>query len=88
MAYTHPGIHRIGPTNSDVPTLWSYSTSDNQATINTSGYFNDAADDLTVGDVIFAHIGSGAVVLFPVLSNASSVVDVADGTVLAVTDTD
>lgn len=88
MAYTHPGIHRIGPSNSDVPTLWSYSTSDNQATINTAGYFNGAADDLTVGDVIFAHIGSGAVILFPVLSNTGTVVDVADGTVLAVTDSD
>ena len=88
MAYSHPGIHRIGPSNSDVPTLWSYSTSDNQATINTSGYFNDATDDLTVGDVIFAHIGSGAVVMFNVLSNASSVVDVADGLALGTTDTD
>ncbi len=88
MAYSHPGIHRIGPQNSDAPTLWSYSTSDNQATINSAGYFNAAADDLSVGDVVMAHSGSGAVVLFNVVSNDGSTVDVADGLALGTTDSD
>lgn len=74
--------------NSDIPTLWAYSTSDTQADINTTGYFNDVSGQVNVGDVIMAHVGSGAVVLFNVLSNASGVVDVADGLALGVADID
>ncbi len=88
MPYTHPGLQRIGPANSDWPTLWSYSTADSQATVNTSGYFDAAADDLNVGDVIMCHHGSGTVVLYPVLSNDGTTVDVADGLPLGTTDTD
>ena len=88
MAYTHPNLQRVGPSNSDSPTLWTYSTADNQATVNTAGYFNGAAADLTVGDVIMCHHGSGAVTLFPVVSNDGSTVDVADGLALGTTDTD
>jgi hypothetical protein len=90
MAYTHPGLQRIGPAHSDYPVLWAYyHATDAQADVNTEGYFNDASDDVNVGDVIMAHLGgSGAVVLFNVLSNAAGVVDVADGLALGVTDTD
>lgn len=91
MSYTHPSLHRIGPSNSDVPTLWSYSTTDAAADVNTSGYFNDASDDLSVGDIIFANTSTGGTLvatIFYVLSNASGVVDVNDGTTLAATDSD
>lgn len=88
MAYTHPNLQRVGPSNSDAPTLWTYSTADTQATVNTSGYFNDASADLTVGDLIFVHHGSGAVVQYAVNSNASGVVDVTDGLATGTTDTD
>lgn len=91
MAYSHPGLHRIGPSNSDVPTLWVYSTTDTAATVNTAGYFNDAADDLNINDVILVASSTGGT---PVLSwmyvnaNASGVVDVTDGVVITATDTD
>lgn len=89
MAYTHPGLARTSShANSDFPVEWAYTTADTQATVNTSGYFNDASNDLTVGDVIKVHHGSGTVVLYNVLSNASGVVDVADGLPLGTTDTD
>jgi len=91
MAYTHPTLHRIGGANSDGPVLWTYSTTDTIATVNTEGYFNDASEDLGVGDLIYINSSTGGTMvctLNQVLSNASGVVDVADGTVLADTDTD
>lgn len=91
MAYTHPSLHRIGPANSDAPVLWTYSTTDTIADVNTAGYFNDASADLGVGDLIYCNTSTGGTMvctLTQVLSNASGVVDVADGTTLAATDTD
>lgn len=91
MAYSHPGLHPVGPSNSDVPRLWSYSTTDTQADVNTAGYFNDASTELNVGDRIMANCdtdGTPAYVDFIVASNASGVVDVTDGVVPSATDTD
>lgn len=91
MAYSHPSLFRVGPSNSDTPTFWTYTTTDSAATLNTEGYFNDASDDLTAGDLIYATTSTGTTTvaaLYYVLSNASGVVDVNDGTVLANTDTD
>ena len=69
--------------------LWVYKSADAIATVNTSGYFNDASDVLKVGDLIYVHDSNtptGSLCI--VLSNASGVVDVSDGTTIAVTDTD
>lgn len=74
-----------------VPQIWSYTAAgtDAIADINTAGYFNDASKLLKVGDLIYIYDASvPTFTLAPVLSNASGVVDIADGTVLAVTDTD
>lgn len=91
MAYTHPNLQRIGPANSDSPTLWTYKTDDTQAVMNTAGYFSAAAADLTVGDVIVALVdadGTPQVFLFWVNSNDGTTVDIADGLGLGTTDTD
>ena len=91
MAYSHPNLQRVGPANSDYPTIWTYKTTDTQADVNTEGYFNDASDDLTVGDLIYAYVdtdGTPAAILFYVASNSAGVVDVVNGTVLAATDSD
>ena len=91
MAYSHPSMFRIGPSNSDAPTIWTYTTTDSAATLNTEGYFNDASADLTAGDLIYATTSTGTTTvaaLYYVLTNAAGVVDVNDGTVLANTDTD
>jgi len=66
-----------------------YSTTDAIATVNTSGYFNSATDVLQVRDVIIVCDTSAPTTHFVnVLSNASSVVDVSDGTVIVETDSD
>ena len=78
------------------PTLWLYRTADAVATINTAGYFNNASNLLDIGDVIIGitvddvdtPTSVAASAIYLVLSNAAGVVDVSDGTALAVTDSD
>ena len=57
--------------------------------VRASGYFNDAASMLNVGDAIFV-LDSDAPTMSVavVLSNTGSVVDISDGTAISVTDTD
>ena len=91
MAYTHPSLHRVGPANSDAPTIWTYSTTDTAATVDSAQYFNDAVEDLTVGDFIFAATDTGgtpAYGIFVVSSNDGTDVDVDDITTVGGTDTD
>ena len=91
MAYIKTNLQAIGGQVGDSPTLWSYRTADTIAAVNTEGYFNDASEVLEVGDLIYLWTSTGGTpvaVLSQVLSNASGVVDIADGTVLAATDTD
>jgi hypothetical protein len=87
MAFNASGLTRIGgASNAD---LWFYTTADAIATVNTSGYFNDASNMLAVRDVIIvADTSTPTTNLVSVLSNASGVVDVSDGTAIAETDTD
>lgn len=81
----------------DGNTAYYYTTADTIAEVNTSGYFNNASDDLVVGDHITvsqksalnssaATIVASSIML--VLSNAAGVVDVSDGLVIPVTDSD
>ena len=87
MAYSSSGLHRIGGASG--VNLWIYQTTDAIATVNTAGYFNDMSDDLSVGDVIFVHDSNTPTLsIVMVASNASSVVDVTDGTTVAMTDSD
>lgn len=72
-------------------TLWHYTTTDAVADVNTSGYFDNASNQLSIGDRIMATTSTGTTSVYTdivVLTNASGVVDVSDGVVLAVTDTD
>jgi hypothetical protein len=72
-------------------TLWHYTTVDPAATVDTSGYFDAAAEMLRVGDLVIANVdtdGTPGAGLFLVKSNASGVVDVADMTAVGATDTD
>jgi len=85
MAYTHPDLQRQGPANSDYPVAWSYSTADTQIQVAVSGYFDDAIDDLNVGDFIHANVDTGAVlvaVIYYVVSIVGGVVDVSAGLVV------
>jgi hypothetical protein len=87
MAFNAAGLTRIGgASNAD---LWFYTTADAIATVNTAGYFNDASNMLAVRDVIIvADTNTPTTNLVSVLSNASGVVDVSDGTAIAETDGD
>ena len=89
MAFSRDGLSKVGSGTGNAPSLWTYTSADAIATVNTAGYFNDASKELKVRDMIFvvdsntptSHIVS-------VLSNASGVVDVSDGLQITETDTD
>ena len=93
MAYNKDNLQPIGGQSKagNAPQMWSYTApgTDTLADINTSGYFNGAATVLKVGDLV--HVWDASVptsTLVTVLSNASGVVDVSDGTALSVADAD
>jgi hypothetical protein len=91
MAYAVAGLQPIGGQSKagNAPQMWSYTTEDAIATVNTSGYFNSAADLLKVGDLIYVYDSNTPTAsLVVVLSNTGTVVDVSDGTAIAVTDAD
>lgn len=79
MAYSHPSLQRVGPANSDAPTLWTYSSVDTAAVIGASGYFNAAYEDLSLGDRIFSNSdtdGTPTYDTFVVTTRAGGVIDV------------
>lgn len=91
MAYSVTGLQPIGGQSKagQAPQLWSYTTTDAIATVNTTGYFNDAAGVLKVGDLVYVFDSNTPTAsLVVVLSNTGSVVDVSDGTSISVADAD
>lgn len=88
MAYALSGLQQVGP-GGNAPRIWVYSTTDAIATVNSSGYFDNASDLLQVRDIIFVcDTNTPTTSICSVLSNASGVVDVSDGTAIAETDSD
>jgi len=91
MAYSVDGLQPIGGQSKagNAPQMWSYTSADAIATVNTSGYFNDAADLLKVGDLMYVRDSNTPTAsLVIVLSNTGTVVDVSDGTAISVADAD
>lgn len=92
MAYSSTGFSTIAASKAgNAPAMYAYKTTDAIADVNTAGYFNELSSILSVGDVIYCVTSTGTTAvasLVYVLSNASGVVDVNDGTVLANTDSD
>jgi hypothetical protein len=92
MPYAETGFTTIAASKAgSSPSMYAYKSTDALADVNTSGYFNSLSTLLSVGDVIYCVTSTGttAVASFVyVVSNASGVVDVTDGTVLANTDGD
>jgi hypothetical protein len=69
--------------------IFSYTTTDAIGTVNNSGYFNDSANMIRVGDVIMVHDSNTPTHHWCVcVSNNGTVVDVSDGTVIVQTDGD
>ena len=88
MAFALSGLQQVGPGGS-APRIWTYTSADAIATVNTSGYFNDASKVLTVRDIIFVvDSATPTTSIVSVLSYASGVVDVSDGLAITETDTD
>ena len=93
MAFARAGWNPIGGQSKKgtAPQLFTYTTTDTVATVNTAAYFNDVSKDVSVGDVIISVTSTGGTLassIHTVVSNASGVVDVSDGTTIAQTDGD
>ena len=92
MAYSATGFTTVAASKAgNAPAIYAYKTTDAIADVNTSGYFDDLSSILSVGDLIYCVTSTGTTAvatLVYVLSNASGVVDVTDGTTLANTDSD
>ena len=93
MAYSATGLQPIGgqAKAGNAPQVWSYTSTDAKTAIDAAGYFNDASDLLKVGDLIYIHGDTGGTATFslhPVVSNASGVVDIGEGTAIRATDSD
>lgn len=93
MAYTKDNLQPIGGQSKagQAPQMWSYTApgTDTLADMNTTGYFNNAYGVLKAGDLVYLWDASVPTAsLAVVLSNASGVVDLSDGTAIAVTDAD
>jgi hypothetical protein len=79
MAYDATNLRALTYANGF--TLWHYKTPDAAEDVDTSGYFNEAASMLRVGDFIFANANIDATVqsgVFIVASNAGGMVNVSD----------
>lgn len=91
MAFSRDGWSPIGgqAKKGSGLAVWSYSSADAIATVNTSGYFNDLSDEVSVRDLIIVTDTNTPTTHFvTVLSNTGGVVDVSDGTAVAETDGD
>jgi hypothetical protein len=93
MAYNVAGLQPIGGQSKagSAPQIWSYTSEDAITAIDAAGYFNDASDVLKVGDLMYIYASTAGTATFsltPVVSNASGVVDIGDGTTISATDSD
>ena len=90
MAFSSAGWNVIGAAKKgNAPSMYTYTSADAIADVNTAGYFNDLSDTLAVGDIIFVRDSATPTMsIVVVLSNASGVVDVSDGTAVSVADAD
>jgi len=92
MAFSSTGFVAVAASKAgQAPSIYAYKTTDAIADVNTAGYFNSLSNTLAVGDLIYCVTSTGTTAvatLVYVVSNASGVVDVNDGTTLANTDSD
>lgn len=91
MAFSRDGWQPIGGQSKrgKAPMMWSYTTTDAIATVNTANYFNSVNAEVKVGDLIYVHDSNTPTAsLVVVLSNDGTNVDVSDGTALSVADAD
>jgi hypothetical protein len=91
MAYSKDGLSLIGGGGKagSAPQVWTYTSVDAIAAVNSAAYFNNASTLLNVRDIMFiVDSNTPTLHIVSVLSNASGVVDISDGTAVAETDSD
>tara|TARA_Y100001937_G_C7000830_1_gene276372 strand:- start:163 stop:447 length:285 start_codon:yes stop_codon:yes gene_type:complete len=94
MAFSMNGWNPIGGQSKKgtAPQLFTYTTTDTVAVVNTEGYFNTINAQLAVGDVIISVTSTGGTLASSIHTvasvSAAGVVDVTDGTTIAQTDSD
>ena len=94
MAFARSGWGPLGgqAKAGTTPQLFVYTTTDAATVVDAAGYFDSVSDTVRVGDMIIVHGATGGtrtVTMHIVVSNASGVVDVGDGTTIgAVSDSD
>jgi hypothetical protein len=92
MAFDAKGFVTVAAAKAgNAPSVYAYKTADAITDVRVEGYFNDLAQTLKVGDLIYCVTSTGSTAvasLTVVRSNAAGVVDVDNGTVLAATDSD
>ena len=94
MAFARSGFGALGGQSKAgaLPALYVFTTTDAHTAVDAAGYWNSLSDTLSVGDMIIVHGSTGGtrtITMHIVVSNASGVVDVSDGTVIGVvTDSD
>lgn len=79
MAYNPKNLSALTYANGF--TLWHYKTPDGATTVDTTGYFNAAANMLRVGDFVFVNTDINATTasgVMIVVSNSAGVVDVSN----------
>ena len=89
MAFARSGWGTLGGQAfaGTLPALYVYTSTDAHADFDASGYFDDLSDTLVVGDMIIVHGATGGtrtITMHVVVSNASGVVDISNGTVIGV----
>jgi hypothetical protein len=92
MAFSTTGFATIGASKAgNAPSVYTYSTADAIADVNTAGYFNAVASLLKVGDIIFCYTSTGGTPVMSIVyvnANSGTVVDVTDGLTVTATDSD
>lgn len=89
MAYTASSLSNVATASGF--SMWHYSTADTIATVNTVGYFNDAAGMIKKNDymIIVSSTGGTPVVSHAYCnSNTGTVVDIVNGVAITSTDSD
>jgi len=71
--------------------IWHYTTTEASTAVDGAGYFNDMANEMNLGDVIYASCATGTTPVygqFAVSANNGTIVDVNNITTLSAADSD
>jgi hypothetical protein len=97
MAFNREGLHCANPAAPPGSRVWTYQTLDALTVVRVVGYFNAAARELGLGDMIHGTTVTGTIKAPTAITSrwstyvnslAAAAVDVVDGLAIATTDTD